>query len=236
MVTRLIFVALICSFIIFLSTGDSLLIHASLVNNSVAIAMIDVLPIPLPRLIHMADLVIIGTITEVSEINLSLHIEDTLIGTYDSKTIQIEQFIPTVFDGPRPSPYLKDQKFVYFLAKSIQKNEESKWIVIGLGGEGEMPAQGSYVYFEGSNVDGLERNSYDVHGVKRNLQRFNLNEFIHAVKNYPHCFSWTLNEENKKKRWIPAIHCSDTTLKSYKAKSWIHGYLVQKTMNKIPER
>lgn len=207
-------------------------------NNKQTVLGMDYDPIPLPRLIGMADFVVIGTVTDIEDSIFQFHGHEFLLNKYSLDSLIVRKFIPSKFDGPRPLPYATKQSFVLFLTKPIQDNTQHPWSIIGYTGEGEMPIENGFVYFEGSYLQGLERKPYEVQGVSRNLQRFNLDDFINAVKNYRECFSWRLVEyiknNKKRERWQPSKKCPDVTVKSYQAKSWIHEYLVQETINRIP--
>ena len=197
----------------------------------------DYIPIPLPQLIGRSDLIVTGRVTEVGESTITIRVMEFLRNEYPDYTLQVKKFIPPEFDGPRPLPYANGQDFVFFLSKPKEDKSDPNWTVIGFTGEGEMPIDNGFVYFEGSYLQGLERKSYDVQGVSRMTQRFNLSDFKDAIQNYDECFSWELVKyvinNKERERWQPSRKCSDDILKKYSAKSWIHDYLVRETLNKI---
>jgi len=198
---------------------------------------IDYIPIPLPQLIGRADLVVIGKVTGFSDSTFNFLVEEFLINKDSSNTIVVKKYIPSEFEGPRPLPYATKQSFILILKKPEKNIAGEAWKIIGHIGEGEMPIEDGFVYFEGSNIIGLERKPFSVQRVSRNVQRFNLTDFKDAVKDYRNCFSWKLTEEtkNNKKRlnWRPSKECSDNSIRKYQEKSWIHEYLVKETINKI---
>lgn len=207
-------------------------------NNKKTIFVMDYDPIPFTRLIGMADLGVIGTVTDIGDSIFQFHVDEFLLHNHASRSINVTKYIPSVLFAPRSLPYSKEQRFALFLMKPEQDSADHPWNILGYTGEGEMPIDGEFIYFEGSNLEGLERKQYEVQGVSRNLQRFNLPDFKDAVQNYGECFSWELVEyiknNKKRERWQPSKKCPDVTVKTYQAKSWIHEYLVQETIKKIP--
>ncbi len=207
-------------------------------NNKKTKLVMDYILIPLPLLIGMADLVVIGKVTEIGDSTFKFHVDEFLLNKYSSDLLIVRKFIHSKFDEPRPLPYATKQSFALFLTKPEQDNPPHPWNIIGYTGEGEMPIENGFVYFEGSYLQELERKPYEVQGVSRNLQRFRLPDFKDAVQNYGECFSWRLVEyiknNKKRERWQPSKKCPDATVNTYQAKSWIHEYLVQETLKIIP--
>ena len=195
-------------------------------------------PIPLPKLIGMSELIISGFITDNIDSCNTFQIEEILAGEYKKEMIKVHQFTPSKFDEPRQVPYALGQHYLLFLQKAIEN--DSTWSILGFGGEGEMPIQEEFVYFDGSFINGLESKPYQVLGKTRPVQRFDIKDFKNAVANYASCFEWQLKEEvknnKKRERWIPINNCNDKSINDYQLKSWIHQYLVDQTIKKIPIR
>ena len=208
------------------------------VNNIITTSSIDYIPVRLPLLVGMADLIAIGEVTEVGDSTFTFNVDEFLFNKYSSSSLIISKFTPSKFYNPRPLAYSAKQRFVLFLSKPQQDNIQFPWSIIGYTGEGEMPIEDGFVYFEGSFIIGLERKQYDIQGVSRILQRFNLDDFEDAVIYYRTCFTWKLVEyiKNKKKRtrWIPSTKCSNALIKNYQEKSWLHEYLAKKAIKQIP--
>ena len=204
-------------------------------NNNETKIMMDYALIPFTRLIGMADLIVIGSVEEVGDSTFEFHVDEFLLNHHDSKSISVTKYIPAEMFVPRALPYVKGQQFSLFLSKTEQDSTDRPWRILGLAGEGEMPVEGEFIYFAVYDLNGLEYKLREVQGVFRNLQRFNLNDFIDAIKNYHTCFSWKLVEyiKNKKKRtrWIPSKICHNELVKNYQEKSWLHEFLVKKTIN-----
>ncbi len=215
------------------------IVQANNENNKKTKTAMDYMTIPIVQLIGMADLIVGGTVLEPNDSNFTFLIDEVLSGNYASKTIEVKQFIPSKFDGHRSIPYANGQGFILFLTKLNQDSTANLWKILGIGGEGKMPVQeNNYVYLEGFYLEGLERAFYEVQGVSRHLQRFNLHDFKDAVQNYGECFSWELVEyiknNKKRKRWVPSKACHDNSVKNYQTKSWLHNYLVMETVKRIP--
>ena len=165
--------------------------------------------------------------------------DESLSHQQASKSISVTKYIPSeIFFAPRALPYAREQRFSLFLMKPEKDDVDLSWRILGIAGEGEMPIEDEFIYFGAYDLKGLEYKPREVQGITRNLQRLNLDDFKDAVKNYLACFSWKLVEfikNNKKRsRWVPSKTCHDESLKKYQAKSWLHEYLVKKTIKQIP--
>jgi hypothetical protein len=195
--------------------------------------MVDYEPIPLPRLIGLSDLAVVGNVKEIHEESFTFRIEDVLIGEPQGQCIEVVKFVPTRFDCPRAMPYAIEQSFVLFLVKEHTDRSSKRWKVWGIGGEGEMPLENDYVYFHGRFVEGLERRKYIVQGAERMIQRYQATAFIGAVRDYRTCFAWQAGAG--KSRPQPRRICDDRSLEQYHSQSGIHAYLVKETLKQIPE-
>lgn len=207
-------------------------------NNNGTNMLMDYALIPFTQLIGMSDLIVIGAVKDIGDSTFNFHLDEFLLNSYSSDSLIVRKFIPSKFDEPRVLPYFTMQRFVLFLTKPLHENAQFSWNIIGHAGEGEMPIDDDFIYFEGYDLKGLEHKSREVHGVTRKIRRFNLDDFKDAVKKYNECFSWKLVEymKNKKKRyrWVPSKTCLDVTVKNYQTKSWLHNYLVRGTVKRIP--
>jgi len=207
-------------------------------NTSKSQIITDYALIPFTRLIGMADLIVTGSIEAVGNSAFNFHVEESLLHYHASKSIRINKYIPAEIFAPRTTPYAKMQRFVLFLMKPEQENAEQPWNILGYAGEGEMPVADEFVYFNAYDLKGLKHEPREVHGITRNLQRYKLEDFKDAVKNYRTCFSWKrvefIKNNKKRSRWVPAKTCPDESVNNYQAKSWLHEYLVQETIKRIP--
>jgi hypothetical protein len=196
--------------------------------------------VPITRLIGMADVIVIGSVGEVGDSHFTFQVDQVLLNHITSKSLSVTKRIPFGIIPPRVLPYERGQRFALFLVKPKMDDVDQSWKILGIAGEGEMPIEGEYVYFGPYDLKGLEHQPHKVQGITGNYQRFNLNDFKDAVKNYSGCFSWELVEyikNNKKRtRWIPSKVCDNEVLKNYQRKSWLHDYLVKNTVKRIPPR
>lgn len=197
----------------------------------------DFAPVPFTRLIGMADLIAIGNVEGVGESTFQFHVDEFLLNHHVSSYINVEKNILPEFVAPRVLPYARGQRFALFLKKD-QNTTDHTWKILGIAGEGEMPIEDKYVYFSVYDLEGLKHTPHEAHGVTRKLQRYNLDVFKDAVKNYPTCFSWKLVKyiKNKKERsrWVPSKICPNESILNYQSKSWLHEYLARETMKRIP--
>ncbi len=193
-------------------------------------AMSDYEPIPLDRLIGMAQLIVVGEVSLVKDSSFTLRPTLILAGTSPQGEIEISKFIPNRFEGkPRAVPYKEGQSFLLFLTKN-EKLPEAPWTVLGAGGEGEMPNQDGFIYLPGRNVEGLPFQTHRVHDAERNIQRVESAPFIDAVKRYRSCFVW---KPGKDEQLQPSRICDAATVKQYASSSSMHDYLARLTAKRI---
>lgn len=193
--------------------------------------MADYEPIPLDRLIGTAQLIVLGEVTKVSNHTFSLRVSQQLAGATAANEIEIRQYIPSKFEGsPRPAPYAIGQSFLLFLTPGKPSPTDSAWTIMGIGGEGEMPIEGDFIYFHGRNVEGLPFESHQVHKAQRSIQRFVSQEFFDAVKKYRFCFEWKPGKEGRPE---PAKTCDEAAIAKYAQVSAIHSYLARLTSRRI---
>lgn len=194
-------------------------------------------PIPLPRLISMSDLIVVGSVTDVKDHTFTLQVSEYLTKDADLESVEVTKYIPPALFAPRSLPYKRGQRYVLFLDKPEKQDSHELWYILGFGGEGECPVEGNHAYIEHPRIQGLDKNTHVVHGVGREFQRVALLEFTDAIKSYPHCFSWKQHTYTKNKkarnRWVVEKTCSDDTLAKYRSKGWLHEYLTIQSMNRI---
>jgi hypothetical protein len=196
--------------------------------------MSDYEPIPLDRVIGMAQLIVVGEVSKVKEGSFTLRPTQTLAGAASAGEIEVLQFTPNRFEGaPRTAPYKTGQTFLLFLIHDEKHPTEGAWRILGIGGEGEMPVEDGFVYFHGRNVEGLPFGSYTVHGAVRKIQRFDAQKFFDAVKGYRLCFAWKPDKEN---RLEPTRLCDETSLERYASASDIHRHLARLTSRRLDDR
>lgn len=193
--------------------------------------MSDFEPIPLPRLIAISKLVVVGEVTQIQDKTFTFRIQDSLIGEVSNELIEVKQYIPRRFECPREAAYATGQHFMLFLVPNDDENTRQVWLILGINGEGEMPIEDGFVYFHGRFVEGLERHEYLVHGSQRLIQRFSVELFKAAVHDYPLCFQWQTNSEDN--RLEPRLVCNEQDLEHYRTQSVIHEYLAVQTLQRL---
>jgi hypothetical protein len=191
--------------------------------------MSDFMAMPLSKMIGTAELVVLGEIESVSESTCSFVIYKTLKGTSGKKLIQVIKVRPDPFASIKPPPYKKGQRYLLFMDHFTDIKETKAWHVMGTGGEGQMPADSSFVYFRGNNIKGLKFENYAVHGKDEYVQRFDLASMLDALQGYDKCFRWKGQDKSLK----PEIQCSDTKIKEYSSKGFLHNYLTVQTKSLI---
>ncbi|MCP4581779.1 MAG: hypothetical protein GY839_09175 [candidate division Zixibacteria bacterium] len=187
---------------------------------------------PLYRLIGFADLIAAGEVISVSESTFTFHIDEALIGEPNESIIQVSKAIFMEFDEPRAIPYDSGQVFLVFLMKDATADHELIWQSMSVAGGSEFPLEGEFVYFTGRFVQGLEHKDYLVHGVTRNIQRYDASLFKQAIRGYRDCFNWP--GESIYARRSPELLCNDSLLTNYRRQSGMHEYLARETVKRIP--
>lgn len=192
---------------------------------------------PITRMIGMSDLVVIGTIGSIAENTFQFHVDEILFGQPVS-LLNVKKVIPPEIIASRITPYTKGQRFALFLKGPEQEGAAELWQVIGVAGEGEMPVDDQYAYLTKYDLKGLEHTDSKIHGAYQKAQRYKLDIFTEAVKGYRDCFSWKLNQYTKnnkvKTRWVPGKACTNEAISQYRKKGWLHNYLSQDTLKRIP--
>lgn len=197
----------------------------------------DYKPIPLPQLIGMSDLAVVGKVMEIRDETFLFRIDDYLTPRQDSILIEVTKYIAPAFLEDERIPYDSIQHFALFLRKLPRNN--TPWTIIGIGGEGEMPVGDGNVYFNGTYLKGLEFGVHTVQGVEKNTQEVNLELFRDAVQNYTKCFTWKIRDQKKDDKtvevWAPVMDCKESQIEEYRSKSWIHNYLASETLPMLHE-
>ena len=189
-------------------------------QQEISANMNDYEPIPLPRLIGIADHILLGTVQSVEKETFAFKVEEVLVGEAAKAVLAVRQFVPNEFDGPRAAPYQPGQRFLLFLKMNTAQNA---LLVLGAGGEGEMPIESDFVYFHGRHVEGLEKKNYSVHLAERAIQRFDYKIFAEAVKDFRRCYHCEFDKTEE--RYKCQRTCETAAFQSLEKKSFIHKYL-----------
>jgi hypothetical protein len=198
---------------------------------SVAVAM-DYEPKPLTELIGTSDLIVEGTIARVGSGAFSLRASNVLVGHREAPVVEVARF--AYWPGTRWADYAADQTALLFLRKATgdAKTGGANWEILGVAGEGEMPADGEAIYITGLRVPGMEEGTYRVGGVDVSGQRVAKRGFFDALKGYRKCFAWK-HDPTEDKQWRVESRCDAQQLEGYRRKSALHEYLVASTQARI---
>lgn len=190
--------------------------------------------IPLPRLLGTADLAVIGVVAAADDVGFTLRVSEPLVGRHAATEIQVKKYVPPALFGRQAVPYVGGQRFALFLEQPREEDAEERWTILGYAGEGQMWIEGGFVYLAPYDLKGLEYWPVAVEGVAWKSQRLPLDEFQDAVSSYHRCFSWErveiVKNEKRRQRWVVSRTCGDETLETYRARSWLHGYLVRESV------
>ena len=193
--------------------------------------------IPLSMLLGIADLAVTGTVIDEDDHTFTIRVSKFLVERMGSGDIRVKKYVPPAQIGRNALPYTRGQRFALFLEKPNQKEPDKPWTILGYAGEGEMPIQGGNVYLGPYDLKGLDFWPLEIEGAAWESQRFGLDDFEDAVRNYPRCFSWELVEivknQKRRQRWKVSKTCEDETVETYRARSWLHDYLVQESVKGI---
>jgi hypothetical protein len=191
----------------------------------------DWVAIPLAKMIGTASLIVWGYIENLTDSSYIFKIITVIRGSITDETIEVLKYTPDKFESEKPPPYNKNQRYILFLVEQKEKPDHLLWKVMGFGGEGQIPVQDRFVYFQGNNIKGLTFSNYLIFGVSQHIQRFDFTLFLDAVKEYNNCFRWAFN--NQKKQYMPQQLCDEVKLKQYANKSFIHKYITNQTISRI---
>lgn len=196
-------------------------------NTTLNTLMSDWVAIPLSRMIGTAELILCGNVTSVRDSSYVFRISRRLSGICEGDTIEVLKVIPDRFASTKPAPYARGQCFLIFLIRANSNQRDSRWKVMGIGGEGQMPVINNYVYFVGNNITGIEFANYDVNGTEQYVQRFEFVPFVNAVEEYRKCFRWTKTKTDK--QYTPRKICDERTVTEFRQRSFIHSFLINQT-------
>ncbi|MEK7486528.1 MAG: hypothetical protein AABZ60_19565, partial [Planctomycetota bacterium] len=135
-------------------------------------------------MVGASDFVFLGEIQEVRESTFVLKIEDILVGSYDGKTIEIQQFKDWTC-ARRWAPYQVGQRVIAFVCAVEESKHPVPFALRSAGDEGEFPVLGEYVHYNG--YPGVENLPYEDFEEGR-VQKVLLTEMLSAIREYSSCF------------------------------------------------
>lgn len=186
-------------------------------------------PLRLPELIGETELIVLGTISEVRENTFVLEDYDVVVGAHSDGPLEVKRFVDWS-GASRWMKYRVGQTMLLFLVapEAGAKGKIEPWRIRGIGGEGEMPVAGGFIYIQGPLLRRSDIQKYVVDQKTFYGHRFDLKVFISAVKGYKRCFRFVKTEVEKRSRTVLRL-CDDETLETYGRESELHCYLVEIT-------
>jgi len=153
----------------------------------------DYMPLSLPDMIMMSELIVVGTIQFTDSAFFTLEIEQKVYGNYSEKSVRVKKFVDFSC-AARWMPYAAGQKVLLFL----DRNDAQEWVILSDGGEGELPVDNDNVYLSSwygfdmpfkavyrtdaeGNTHTYYYQAYELYGKTYYGVEFSLNEFGAAV-------------------------------------------------------
>ncbi len=212
-----------------LSFFRRLLYFGFLISTSLSTVTVsaDYLPLALYDLIGCSDMIVEGTISKVDEGNFTLGQPKIISGEAETASLKIKRYKDWT-GGRRWVEYQPGQALLLFISKPETNAEQKKccWEIRGLGGEGEMPIVGGYIYPHGINLNPFQKNRYSI--FKREIfgYQFDYQTFLSALNGYQNCFNSCIKNQSNHSKSVVQI-CSDSQLVQYQNKSALHRYLAE---------
>ena len=182
-------------------------------------------PLSLGELVGGADLITIGTITNVGAGTIDVRISETIIGQTPTTDIEVKLFENWTC-AQRWADYESGQTIMFFLTKGDGKYVPADvWKIMGAGDEGEMPVVDDFIY-PGILLDNweAERQSHQVYGGTR-LWKRSVKDFMAAISDIYACFRFTHDNQGGGPRSIRQL-CTNAELAAWRNKSSLHRHLV----------
>ena len=133
-----------------------------------------------------ADAVVVGTIEEVDCKEFGLRIELPVRGDFDDDLIRVRRFQDWTCAG-RWTPYEAGQHVLLFLH---EPRFGEPWVILGGGGEGEMPLVGDNVIVRGFRIRGAPEGPHRVQSAEVHGAQVPLKELAQAVRSFRQAFVW----------------------------------------------
>jgi hypothetical protein len=187
-----------------------------------AAAVAEYFPPPFFVLAGRSDLIVVGTIVEVSRKTFTLRVEEVLAGSVRSKEIEVLRFQDWIC-STRWKPYEAGQRevaFLYKLDRSEARKTGAKYGTMSAGDEGEWEIVDEEVSVQGFAIPGgREFNEGEHPG-----QWFPLDVVLDAIRRFRRCLSVVAGESV----WTSQarLTCSARELSAYRSTSQVHEYLV----------
>lgn len=190
-------------------------------------ARADYQPLAVTDLFGGSDLIVLGVIESVDEINFTLRETEIFTGSVANAPLVVKKYRDWP-GGRRWDTYRAGQTVLLFLRRPAEDENIAGefWRIRGVGGEGEMPIEDGAVFAHGVNLEGFQRQKHKVDGSELYSYRFDMSKFTSALKGYLRCYGspQTITTKDIKE---PARQCSESELLSYRITSRLHCYLAK---------
>lgn len=173
-----------------------------------------------------ADVIVVGTITDVAAETFEFNVHELVAGENVGPKLTVRRFKDWTC-ASRGAPYREGQTLLLFLRTFYTDCERSRsggWRIMGAGAEGEMPIAGNHVYpAVALTSDSLETGAFIVHGGPR-AARMPLDELLAAVRGFRACY--TFNWLDEISEYSSLCICEKAALTAFASQSALHAYLV----------
>jgi len=196
----------------------------------------DYLPFALHDLISGSDMIVEGTISNVHEHSFTFGKLRIISGEAETNLLKIKKYKDWT-GGRRWMEYQSGQALLLFLSKpetNAMQEEGCCWEIKGLGGEGEMPVEGKYIYLHGINLRPFQKNRYSVFQREIFGYQFDYQTFLSALDGYQDCFNSRTKDSSKHSKTLVQT-CSDIELVNFQNKSALHQYLAETSIREIQQ-
>lgn len=134
-----------------------------------------------------AERVLTGEIRSVDSSTFVLSVEQRVVGTLSPETLSVARFEDWAC-ASRWTEYRVGQRVLLFLGASVP--DSNVQLILGAGGEGEMPLAGAQVVVREYDVRGYPRAWHEVRDGKADGTLVDLDEVVSAVRGFRAAFRW----------------------------------------------
>lgn len=182
-------------------------------------------PLSLSSLCGGADLIIIGSITEVRAETFRVDVVQTITGSLDSAPLEVCKFVDWTC-ARRWAPYEIGQRVLLFLTRGAP-DKPNAWQIMGAGGEGEMLVENDIVLPRVRASVALVGENNNVYYSDK-PQRVPLDALLLALRDHRRCFKFITHSE------LPGAFgvrhtCSIEDVDALRRRSGLHAFLFDET-------
>lgn len=196
-----------------------------------ASAALDFEPMSLDRMIRAADLVVVGVIESVSKDRFSVHVTDPVAAPETSGepggSVTIRRNKDWSGDGGG-GVYREGRRVLVFAAAAATDAgaEAPPWRVLGFEDEAVLPGDDGHVYYAGGALEGFEAATWELQGATVTAYRFELDDFVKAVKAHRACFG-EAPDAGSAAPVPPRVLCPEAELEALRNDTTLGPYLIR---------